>query len=106
MSEHKDFGAMLDALYNDRANYTIVAQFYSMTEQWMKFASLILHPGLITPSSEERCMVVAYTMPNSTADVCHGRLEPSLPTKLTPSVLSDGTTYPMGSCRVHCASSR
>lgn len=35
--------------------------FYTMAEQWMKYASLILHPGLITPSSEERCMVVAYT---------------------------------------------
>ena len=35
--------------------------FYSMAEQWMKYAALILHPGLITPSSEERCMVVAYT---------------------------------------------
>lgn len=35
--------------------------FYSLSEQWMKYASLILHPGLITPSSEERCMVVAYT---------------------------------------------
>lgn len=37
------------------------AYFYSMSEQWMKYASLIQHPGLITPSSEERCMVVAYT---------------------------------------------
>lgn len=35
--------------------------FNSMAEQWMKYASLIQHPGLITPSSEERCMVVAYT---------------------------------------------
>lgn len=35
--------------------------FCTMGEQWMKFASLIFHPGLITPSSEERCMVVAYT---------------------------------------------
>lgn len=35
--------------------------FFSMAEQWMKYASLIQHPGLITPSSEERCMVVAYT---------------------------------------------
>lgn len=35
--------------------------FYSMAEQWMKYSSLILHPGLITPSAEERCMVVAYT---------------------------------------------
>lgn len=35
--------------------------FYTMAEQWLKYAALILHPGLITPSSEERCMVVAYT---------------------------------------------
>lgn len=35
--------------------------FSSMAEQWMKYSSLILHPGLITPSAEERCMVVAYT---------------------------------------------
>lgn len=35
--------------------------FYSTAEQWMKYAALILHPGLITPSSEERCMEVAYT---------------------------------------------
>ena len=35
--------------------------FYTLEEQWMKYASLILHPGLITPSAEERCMVVAYS---------------------------------------------
>lgn len=35
--------------------------FASMAEQWMKYSSLILHPGLITPSAEERCMVVAHT---------------------------------------------
>lgn len=35
--------------------------FCTMGEQWMKFASLIFHPGIITPSSEERCMVVAYS---------------------------------------------
>lgn len=34
--------------------------FNSMYQQWMKFASLMLHPGLITPSAEERCMSVAY----------------------------------------------
>jgi deoxycytidylate deaminase len=34
--------------------------FESMYEQWMKFAALMLHPGLITPSAEERCMSVAY----------------------------------------------
>lgn len=36
-------------------------EFHNMAEQWMKYSSLILHPGLITPSAEERCMVVAYT---------------------------------------------
>lgn len=35
--------------------------FHTLAEQWMKYSSLILHPGLITPSAEERCMVVAYT---------------------------------------------
>ena len=35
--------------------------FSSIGEQWLKYASLIQHPGLITPSNEERCMVVAYT---------------------------------------------
>lgn len=35
--------------------------FHTLEEQWMKYASLIQHPGLITPSSEERCMIVAYT---------------------------------------------
>ena len=32
-----------------------------MAEQWMKYAVLIMHPGLITPSAQERCMIVAYT---------------------------------------------
>lgn len=36
-------------------------RFDSMAEQWLKYAALLQHPGLITPSSEERCMVVAYT---------------------------------------------
>lgn len=36
-------------------------EFYSMAEQWMKYYSLIMHPGLITPSADERCMVVAYS---------------------------------------------
>ena len=38
-----------------------IYEFYTMEEQWMKYSSLILHPGLITPTAEERCMVVAYT---------------------------------------------
>lgn len=43
------------------AKETSYYEFYSMAEQWMKYYSLIMHPGLITPSAEERCMVVAYT---------------------------------------------
>ena len=42
---------------NDNKEYS----FYSLGEQWMKISALILHPGIITPSSEERCMEVAYT---------------------------------------------
>lgn len=38
-----------------------VYDFSSVGEQWIKIAALILHPGLISPSSEERCMEVAYT---------------------------------------------
>lgn len=38
-----------------------IPEFYTLAEQWMKYASLILHPGLISPSAEERCMMVAYT---------------------------------------------
>ncbi len=35
-------------------------EFYSTGEQWLKVQALILHPGLFTPSSDERCMSVAY----------------------------------------------
>ena len=38
-----------------------IPKFYTMAEQWMKYAALIQHPGLITPSSEERCMQIAYS---------------------------------------------
>lgn len=34
--------------------------FFSTAEQWMKFYALIIRPGLITPSRDERCMSVAY----------------------------------------------
>lgn len=46
---------------DNQAKAPQVYEFFSMAEQWMKYSSLILHPGLITPSAEERCMVVAYT---------------------------------------------
>lgn len=35
--------------------------YYDLTEQLLKYVTLILHPGLITPSSVERCMQMAYS---------------------------------------------
>lgn len=34
--------------------------FFSYGEQWMKLYALILRPGLITPTRDERCMSIAY----------------------------------------------
>lgn len=34
--------------------------FYSMIEQWVRIKSLISHPGIVTPTHEERCMQIAY----------------------------------------------
>ena len=35
-------------------------EFYTTAEQWMKVLSLLLHPGLFTPTSDERCMSMAF----------------------------------------------
>lgn len=48
---------------NIPANFNVIqhaSTFYTMTEQWIKINALILHPGIITPSHEERCMQIAY----------------------------------------------
>lgn len=34
--------------------------FYSYGEQWMRYSALISHPGLVTPSRDERCMSIAH----------------------------------------------
>ena len=34
--------------------------FYTMIEQWIKIQSLIMHPGIITPTHDERCMQIAF----------------------------------------------
>ncbi|GHT38675.1 deoxycytidylate deaminase [Bacteroidia bacterium] len=34
---------------------------FTITQQIVIFYSLMLHPGLVTPSSQERCMQIAYT---------------------------------------------
>ena len=45
-----------DDIQNDKL------EFYTTAEQWMKIHALILHPGLFTPSSDERCMSIAYQL--------------------------------------------
>lgn len=49
-------GEKIDNINNVRRD----TSFYTMIEQWVKIKSLISHPGLITPSHEERCMQIAY----------------------------------------------
>ncbi|OFY39333.1 MAG: hypothetical protein A2X18_07205 [Bacteroidetes bacterium GWF2_40_14] len=39
----------------------IVTPYYSWGMQLLKYVTLIDHPGIITPSAEERCMQLAYT---------------------------------------------
>lgn len=36
-------------------------RYYGLTDQIIKYLALILHPGLVTPTSIERCMQLAYT---------------------------------------------
>ncbi|WP_208645314.1 hypothetical protein [Paraburkholderia aromaticivorans] len=38
-----------------------VAEFQTLTNQLIKFVSLIRRPGIVTPSAVERCMQMAYT---------------------------------------------
>lgn len=40
---------------------TISNRFFSLGEQVLKFQALIQQPGIITPSSTERCMQIAYS---------------------------------------------
>lgn len=49
------------SLQNDGQNKELTTcSFYSYGEQWMKFYALIMRPGLITPTRDERCMSMAY----------------------------------------------
>ncbi|HCE2050731.1 TPA: hypothetical protein ACF37V_000243 [Vibrio parahaemolyticus] len=43
-------------LYNPDDNYKLK----SLKRQLIKYISLIMHPGLVTPSQDERCMQIAY----------------------------------------------
>lgn len=49
---------------SNKANNNLIdntSPYYSWKMQLLKYISLIRHPGLITPSPEERCMQLAYT---------------------------------------------
>lgn len=35
-------------------------KYYELTTQILKYVSLMLHPGLVTPTHIERCMQLAY----------------------------------------------
>ena len=43
-----------------KKNHVRDTSFYSMIEQWIRIKSLISHPGIVTPTQEERCMQIAY----------------------------------------------
>lgn len=45
----------------EKSQSFINTHFYTLAEQWMKFAALIQRPGLFSPDTEERCMQIAYT---------------------------------------------
>lgn len=50
----EDSGKILDEIeIRDRSKYYLIGQI-------IKYTGLILHPGLITPSAQERCMQMAY----------------------------------------------
>ena len=46
-------------LYNPQET---CGKLYFLTEQILKYVSLMIHPGLVTPSNIERCMQLAYTV--------------------------------------------
>ncbi len=45
-------------LYNPNVN----GEYYDLSAQIIKYISLMLHPGLVTPTNIERCMQVAYNV--------------------------------------------
>ncbi len=38
-----------------------ISKFHNITNQILRFVSLIKHPGLVSPTASERCMQIAYT---------------------------------------------
>lgn len=50
-----------DLYINNPDSQNVVSGFKDLTNQVLTFVSLMKHPGLITPTSIERCMQIAYT---------------------------------------------
>lgn len=48
-------------LYNPKSNQSEGDSFNLIKRDVLRYLSLILHPGIITPTPEERCMQIAYT---------------------------------------------
>lgn len=46
--------------FNVENNRLRDTSFYTMSEQWIRIKSLMSHPGIVTPTQEERCMQIAY----------------------------------------------
>jgi deoxycytidylate deaminase len=45
----------------DDSSVDNTSPYFSWKMQLLKYVSLMSHPGLVTPSPEERCMQLAYT---------------------------------------------
>ena len=60
---HQDIAACLQLadihIYNREES---AKDYFFLTEQVMKYVALIFHPGLVTPTSIERCMQIAYNV--------------------------------------------
>lgn len=77
--------------------------FYTMIEQWIKVRALISHPGIITPSHEERCMQIAYNTKFNSG--CISRQVGAIITDSNNSIRSIGwNDVPQGSvsCNLRC----
>lgn len=50
-----------DLYINNPNSRNISSQYFDLANQIISFVTLMIHPGLVTPSAIERCMQIAYT---------------------------------------------
>jgi deoxycytidylate deaminase len=60
-SEAKEKNEKLETENQKSVSKDITSPYFSWEMQILKYVSLISHPGLVTPSPEERCMQLAHT---------------------------------------------